>query len=643
MRTLAPHDGRREVGGLDLGFEQLQKNRKLGRIELPGDWLPIIGQEARRARGDATEALSRNQADHAEAGVWRNYLDRFGGPMAAQLSDAQIKGQAAVYAREASELEIGELLNSGELSETRRLLQFCKAREVAPPSDLLDLAGRGARVRCPYWWRRALRKRIARKAEAGSQMMGLVSAPNHQPYASNFAVLRRIEQNARNSEALKNITLENDEGYRRTLAELSATSTSNKAIRRGELMTRIRGCEEIADACGHPGIFVTGTTPSRFHATLRNGNRNPKFAGATPRDAQAWLNDKWQKTRAKAARQGIKVYGFRVAEPHHDGCPHWHMLLWSAGDLGAWGQIFGDYWLSDAGDEPGAAKYRTNIKAMAPGGAAGYIAKYISKNIDDHEIDVHHDADYESGDAMEIGPDLLGDLEVKPSMRVEAWASTWGIRQFQALGQPPVTVWRELRRITEANAKAAGFNGIVHKAWLAAQKIAGVPASWQRYVMAQGGMNQGRAARLCMRHDRREVEGLYGLALRNLPIGVALNCRGARTVWSERRLWRAVDRIASVPAPVCESDKRSASARTGVNNCTQGGKNETTSAHEPGRNRLDLLQASRPGPADGAKVLDSVGSDPLSGQSWTIATDKSGSWTTGITEKNTDPDGFRDY
>lgn len=541
-------------------MHNLRMTQKRARQELPPEWLPIIGAEA----GAARAYYMRNaHFDPIEArAVWTGYLDQYGGASSSNLSDGEIKAQAKAYAEEAESLEIG-LLTERPWTEYERLIEFCKQREVAQPPVKLMLSGMGKRVRCPYWWRRALRKMVAQKSERGHMAMGLVSLPAHQPYASNQAVFRRIAQNERNREALENITLENEDGYRATLAELSDKSVANKSIRRGELMTRIRGCEEIADRCGHEGLFITATCPSRFHATLRNGRRNPKFENLTPKDGQNWLCDKWQKTRAKLARQGVKVYGFRVAEPHHDGCVHWHMLIWadSAQDLATFETVMRDYWLSDAGDEPGAQKYRIQFKGMIAGGAASYIAKYISKNIDDVGISSHLDDYAESA----IGTDLIGHKEIKPCHRVEAWASTWRIRQFQPLGQPPVTVWRELRRITEKNALLAG--GAVQKAWASCQKTVLGNASWAGYCRAQGGLMQGRKCRIKLSLDRREVVGLYGRDLRNVPIGVMLNLAGARTVWSERKLWRVLD---CVPAPVleCAPDKRSASARTRVNNCT---------------------------------------------------------------------------
>lgn len=541
----------------------LGQNRRLAASELPADWLPIINGQAQAARAYHMRHAKSDPA--AAADVWRGYLNEFGGAAAAQLSDGQIKHQARAYANEADNLDIGEVWQGNPWGQYDRLVTFCRGREVEPPPVALLLKGMGARVRCQYWWRRALRRMVARKCERGYLAMGFVSSQNKQPYASNKAVLRRVDQNQRNAEALESIVFENDAGYRATLADLAASSVSNKAIRRGELMTRIRGCEEIADQLGHVGLFCTMTAPSRFHSTLWTGKRNAKYDGSTPRDAQKWHCEMWSKARAKLARQNVTTYGFRVAEPHHDGCTHWHMLVWfgSQADKEKFIETALEYWLSDDGASAGAKKYRCNFKDMAQGGAAGYIAKYISKNIDDHQIDSHTD---DFGEPA-VGVDLLGDLdsEIKPSLRVEAWATTWGIRQFQPLGQPPVTVWRELRRVAESNARLAGVGGMVHKAWMAAQKTAGVLACWARYVRAQGGLMRGRACNIVMRHDQREVTGLYGTDVRAITVGVALNCKGSRTVWSERRLWRAIES----PASVSVSSKRSAPARTRVNNCTQ--------------------------------------------------------------------------
>jgi len=118
-------------------------------------------------------------------------------------------------------------------------------------------------------------------------------------YASDEAVFRRLSQKRRNLAMLQTMIAINELGQEFTLEALSEVSVSNPALRRAELMVRIRGFEEIAKLKGHVGEFFTLTCPSKFHAFHHFGKRNEKFNGDTPREAVKYLNKVWARIRLR--------------------------------------------------------------------------------------------------------------------------------------------------------------------------------------------------------------------------------------------------------------------------------------------------------------------------------------------------------
>lgn len=416
----------------------------------------------------------------------------------------------------------------------------------------------------PAWWRRNLRTVHGRAFEHAAVRLGFVSL-RAGAYASNETVARHTASKARNARMLANVTMSNEDGYEATLADLAAKSVSNKAIRRGELMLRMKGCEEIANDLGDVGAFVTLTCPSKFHAVLaKSGTVNPNFNGANAREAQQYLMGVWKCIRASLCRQGIRPYGFRIAEPHHDGCPHWHLLLFvPKGDVKALSDTMTAYALAEDRDEPGAKRNRIKIVRIeaSKGTAAGYIAKYVGKNIDGEHVGATLDRD-----GQVVAADLVGDEIIKPAQRVEAWASTWGIRQFQPIGQPPVTVWRELRRVAAEQVQDAPDH--VRAAWTACQRerytdaetgevITEHAASYGDYIRAQGGVNMGRNYLIGVVQKFEMREGKYGLAKRWVPKGICCNLNPHVMYESTRYEWKRKASAAPKGSPW-----------TRVNNCT---------------------------------------------------------------------------
>ena len=313
------------------------------------------------------------------------------------------------------------------------LSSYVAEMRITPP-EAKTIKGVLARYRCKKWWRRKLRILHGQTLEKIALKLNIVNK-HSDIYVSECAVKRRRSQRNRNRAILEELEAVNELDDAFTLQELAEKSVSNPRLRRAELMTRIAGNEQIADDLKHVGEFYTLTCPSRLN---KSGKPNPNYDGTTPKEAQFYLRKIWSHIRTALSNRSIPIYGIRVAEPHHDGTPHWHFLLFiEPHNRQLVRSIFRQYALKIDGDEKGAEKYRFKAVAIDKnrGTAAGYVAKYISKNIDGYGLEA----------------DLYGHEAKTSAERIDAYASTWRIRQFQFFGNPPVTIWRELRRIRESD------------------------------------------------------------------------------------------------------------------------------------------------------------------------------------------------
>ncbi|STU81462.1 gp36 [Klebsiella pneumoniae] len=285
-----------------------------------------------------------------------------------------------------------------------------------------------ARLQSEKWWLSKIRKIHDRWREHLMIATGYVSKIA-SPYCSDPCFREWVAQKKANFEFLQAMELEDqDTGERSSLLDKVMGSVSNPKIARHELMVRMRGFEDMANDMGLVGMFYTLTAPSRYHSThVKSGRRNDKYLDASPRKTQKYLCKVWARVRAKWGREGIRTFGFRVAEPHHDATPHWHLLLFlHPEDVEYATAIFRKHALKEDGNEPGAQEHRFTVKPIDEkfGSATGYIAKYISKNIDGYGMD--GELDDESGQPVK-----------EMAKRVRAWASRWNIRQFQQIGGAP--------------------------------------------------------------------------------------------------------------------------------------------------------------------------------------------------------------
>ncbi|EBN6118596.1 replication endonuclease, partial [Salmonella enterica] len=278
-----------------------------------------------------------------------------------------------------------------------------------------------------------------------------------------------------------------DEETGETLPLLSAVdaSVSNNEKRRAEMMTRVKGMEELAELdnlaqdSDYIGLFFTWTAPRQYHAWLETGRRNRKWNGASPRETQRYFTRTFKNCSTALARRDVHIFGMHITESHHDGTPHWHGVIFVRKEQEATlREVFESYANAEncSAHKPGAspAQSQLMIKPINKrlGSATAYITKHICRNI---EGCAPGGTDRETGRPW-----------TELARHSAAWASLWGIKQFQFIGGPPVSVWRELRKLSDqkqADSVSPVFGELHHAAGA---------GDWAEYTRLQGGLPTAR-------------------------------------------------------------------------------------------------------------------------------------------------------
>ncbi|EHI6401730.1 replication endonuclease [Escherichia coli] len=323
-------------------------------------------------------------------------------------------------------------------------LEIRPDRRTAPNPERVP--GAVMRLSCATWWNSQLRHLRDIWREELLRAAGLVSRKT-SVYISHEALLDWREKRQRTRDFLKAWDIENEEGERFSLEDIYWAGLSNPRNRRNEMMTCARGMEQVAEARGDVAFFVTVTAPSRFHSVNDDGSLNPKYCGATVRDASDYLVYRFfAAVRRAIDKAGLGWYGVRTVEPHHDGTPHWHMLVFTSQENEARiTEIMRNAAIREDRAELGddiSPRFKCEKIDPAKGTPTSYIATYIGKNLDASAF-MGNDPktgkpyiDKESGKTMaETVENAIG------------WAGLHRIHQFQFFGIPPRQVWRELRRL----------------------------------------------------------------------------------------------------------------------------------------------------------------------------------------------------
>lgn len=363
-----------------------------------------------------------------------------------------------------------------------------------------SLEGILGRLTDEYWWRTKLRKVQDYRLEQLQRDLHYVGGSSTM-YLSDVTFRKREIRTHNNTETLDNLyaVADTDDGEKWLNLSAAANGSQSNPLNRAAFMAvRIKGLRDLAQSKGMQSAFVTITAPSRFHSVLATGAPNPHYMqGGSASKANEWFKLVMSRIRADWQRHGLNPFGVRVAELHHDGCPHWHILLFAEPmQMHPIHKIMHKHALFDGGHELKNTRVRFDWQDIDPqkGDAVGYVIKYVAKGVDSRYLESVQDVKHQvtSNDDNHIA-----------TLKMKYGLSVSGIQQFNFFGLPAATatVWQELRRLGKGAQGMQQLNAFAHRYQLCEPQRfaltmlykAADAGDWATYCQAMGGIYAKRS------------------------------------------------------------------------------------------------------------------------------------------------------
>lgn len=431
------------------------------------------------------------------------------------------------------------------------------------------------------FWRRALTMRVSRAREHFFLRLGLIGKEKEK-YSSSFSVDAREQQLHAQEKWMRETVLarEKNDNESDDVACVRPEISLSAVVKRPEhkfakLYAFVKGMESLGEKQNLASAMVTITLDPRWHPNPLQGKN--KWNGKSPREAHKSFCKGWQAIMRDLEREGIKLSGLRVVEPHRDACPHYHIWLLyrtehekkillaimryfplglkvrtpGAGELSDKDEIY-----ENRSDVAGGAsrlwrgtkdKFQVEFSRIVrkldangerrPCSSASYVMKYLMKtlpaNVSKTPTRSKDGAnDGKSSDGVDIS-------------RVDAFRSVWGINQGQLFGVAKcLTIWDELRRIQHPPEhprmkdlwkKARGGDAIGRIEKCSEQK-----GDAHAFLAALGGLD---AARNGKQNSKRLVVGRLVEEALNRYGDVIKRTTGIRLLEKERKKVKEVDSI----------------------------------------------------------------------------------------------------